>query len=477
MTLLGPGSVRQVCQFFELTGLDQFVASSYGSQQKVSVNIEKKVVDFDKDETKRMAKGMKPKEITVCQDETFHPETCLVAIHPDSNYILLEKYSNGRKGSDWTQAMKGALEGLPVKVVQSTSDQGKGIINHVKNDLGAHHSPDIFHVQHEIVKGTSAPLSSKTKKAQAALEKVSEEVNRCIDKKVEYENGGTQLGRPPQFNKKIETALAKENEALRALDVAQSHQVRMKDEIHMISEVYHPVDLNTGKLKDVEEVSKSLHQCFCKIEAVASEAKLSEVSIKRIKKAKNVIVDMVATIVFFHLTIQAKIEALSLAPAVERVVLEKLIPVFYIRRTAEKAKVAGVRHNLLKKPEEMLFSLKSENSEFTGLSQEELEVIESVAEECSGVFQRSSSCVEGRNGQLSLRHHSLHRLSDRKLSVLTTVHNYFIKRRDKTTPAERFFGAKPRDLFEFLLKKVDLPGRPAQKRRTSNQKMPILAVT
>ena len=475
MTLLGASSVRQVCQFLELTGLDQFIASSYGSQQKVSVNIEESIVNFNKDETKRMAEGMKPKEITVCQDETFHPETCLVAIHPDSNFILLEKYANGRKGSDWTQAMNDTLEGLPVKVVQSTSDQGKGIINHVKNDLGAHHSPDLFHVQHEIVKGTSAPLSSKTKKAQVALEKASEEVNRCIDKKVDYEKGKPQRGHPPQFNRRIQSALGKEHVSLRALDTAQSHQVRIKDAIHTISDTYHPVDLKTGKLKDAEEVSESLHQCFCEIEAVASEAKLSEASVKRIQKAKKVVMDMVATILFFHLTILAKIEALSLAPGVERAVLENLIPALYIRRVADKAKVAEVRHHLRKKSDEMLFQLRCANSPFAGLTKNELKVIETVAEECSGVFQRSSSCVEGRNGQLSLRHHSLHRLSNRKLSALTAVHNYFIKRRDKTTSAERFFGTKPRDLFEFLLERVDLPGRPAQKRFSQKQNTSLLA--
>jgi len=72
-------------------------------------------------------------------------------------------------------------------------------------------------------------------------------------------------------------------------------------------------------------------------------------------------------------------------------------------------------------------------------------------------------CI-GRNGQLSLRHHSLHRISDCKLSALTTVHNFVMKNSDRTTAAERFFGSKPGNLFEFLINKIDLSGRPAQKR-------------
>jgi Family of unknown function (DUF6399) len=101
-------------------------------------------------------------------------------------------------------------------------------------------------------------------------------------------------------------------------------------------------------------------------------------------------------------------------------------------------------------------------------------MIETVAEECASLFQRSSSCVEGRNGQLSLRHHSFHRLSNRKLAALTSVHNFFITRKDGTTAAERFLGSKPKAMFEFLLENNDLPRRPAQKRKSLKQKESLL---
>src|SRR3989344_5920377 len=62
------------------------------------------------------------------------------------------------------------------------------------------------------------------------------------------------------------------------------------------------------------------------------------------------------------------------------------------------------------------------------------------ARQCAAVFQRSSSCVEGRNGVLSLKHHALHRLNANKSQALTVLHNFFTSRRDGTTAAERFFG-------------------------------------
>ena len=89
-----------------------------------------------------------------------------------------------------------------------------------------------------------------------------------------------------------------------------------------------------------------------------------------------------------------------------------------------------------------------------------IEKLEKSARECAQIFQRSSSCVEGRNAQLALRHQGIHRLSNLHLQAITVMHNYYIRRRAGTTAAERLFEAKPNDLFEFLLDKMDYPARP-----------------
>jgi len=82
---------------------------------------------------------------------------------------------------------------------------------------------------------------------------------------------------------------------------------------------------------------------------------------------------------------------------------------------------------------------------------------------------RSSSNVEGRNGVLSLWHHSFHNLSPRKLRALTVIHNYYIRRRyDGTTAAERFFEQQQDDLFEYLLMTLPPPKRPSAQRRSQS---------
>ncbi|MBF0204091.1 MAG: response regulator, partial [Desulfamplus sp.] len=194
-TLCNPCGIRAVCEYLELTGLDKFVASSYGSQQKVSKSMEEGACEFGKEEKQCLAEGMTPKKISAIEDETFHPETCLVAIEPVSNYILLEEYASGRKADDWTSALEKATEGLNVEVIQVTSDEGKGIVSHVKNDLKAHHSPDLFHIQHELIKGTSVMLKSRVKKAEKALKEASEEVSRQQEAKVLFNESKRQPGR------------------------------------------------------------------------------------------------------------------------------------------------------------------------------------------------------------------------------------------------------------------------------------------
>ena len=69
------------------------------------------------------------------------------------------------------------------------------------------------------------------------------------------------------------------------------------------------------------------------------------------------------------------------------------------------------------------------------------------------------------SGQLSLHHHGCHALSPGKLKALTVLHNYFIERADGSTAAERFFGQKPADLFEWLLERFPDPPRPAKQGR------------
>ena len=139
-----------------------------------------------------------------------------------------------------------------------------------------------------------------------------------------------------------------------------------------------------------------------------------------------------------------------------------LIPAHYLTIAGKKAKTAERRQSIAQIAEQLLSELNSDDA-WKNIEQSEQNRLTKAAVECAQLFQRSSSCLEGRNGYLSLRHHGLHHLSTRKLGALTVIHNYFTKRQDQTTAAERFFGKKPRDLFEYLIKTLPSVPRPALK--------------
>ena len=69
---VGACGIRLVCLFLHLTGLDRFVAASYGAQQQVNVQIEQAIVDYDQSEPPRVAKARPHKDLTVTQDENLH---------------------------------------------------------------------------------------------------------------------------------------------------------------------------------------------------------------------------------------------------------------------------------------------------------------------------------------------------------------------------------------------------------------------
>jgi hypothetical protein len=175
---VGACGIRLVCLLLNLTGLDRFVAASYGAQQQGNGQVEQAMVAYRHDETARLAQDMPRKDLTVTQDETFTGGLCLVTMDPESNFILVEQLAQARDQTTWDDLMAPALAQLNCRVIQSTSDEAPGLLASVEHSLEAHHSPDLFHVQHELVKAVSGPLATKERAAHKALTEAREQLER-----------------------------------------------------------------------------------------------------------------------------------------------------------------------------------------------------------------------------------------------------------------------------------------------------------
>jgi hypothetical protein len=459
--------LRNLSWFLRLSGLDEFIAPSYGSQQAVAEEMESLLIRFGQEEHERLAAQMSPREITLCEDETFHPQICLVAIEPVSNFILVEQYQPQRDAETWQQCVSQNIAGLPVTVFQVTSDAAKALVAHAETHLGAHHSPDLFHVQYDTVRATSAALASQTAAAVRQREKTQQ---KTANLRLQHDACREQCPQDPlveTLREQVQRAEAEEEAAVEQLGACQTRQERARAARRGLGRDYHPVDLETGQPLTAEEVRRRLAAHFDSLDRVADEADLSAHARDKLAKARRVLDSMQATLAFFWTMVATRLAAWQINPIVQEWLRQELIPACYLRRVAEKAGTAQEKQRLLALAEEVLARARSPDGLWGTFSPERKADLQDKAQQCADFFQRSSSCVEGRNGQLSLKHHALHQLTGRKLHALTVLHNYAVQREDGSTAAERFYGAASRDLFDWLLDHLSPPARPRALRRAA----------
>jgi hypothetical protein len=456
--------LRNLRWFLQLSNLDTFIAPSYGAQQAVAEEMESLLAQFGKEEDQRLAASMPPCEITLCEDETFHPQICLVAIEPVSNFILVEQYQPQRDAKTWQECTGAKLAALPVTVCQVTSDAAKALISQAETYLGAHHSPDLFHVLYDTVKATSGALASQTHAACRELEKQQKKI---AEFQAQYQ-ADAQAGRPVSLVRALLTnAEDRKKVVCQQVEDCQARREQARTARRGLSHDYHPVDLETGQPLSAEEVGRRLQGRFDELDRVAAEAKLSAQAHAKLVKARRVLDAMQATVAFFWAMIDARLTAWGYDLAVQQWMRQELIPAYYLCRLVRKAGRAQERMRLETLAAEVLGRARSPDGLWGTFSSEFQAELESRAQQCAHLFQRSSSCVEGRNGQLSLRHHALHHLTERKLQALTVLHNYAVHRSDGSTAAGRFYGTEPQDLFAWLLQRFALPARPRATRRAA----------
>jgi Family of unknown function (DUF6399) len=459
---VGACGIRLVCLFLHLTGLDRFVAASYGAQQQVNVHIEQAIVDYDQTETPRLAQAMPHKDLTVTQDETFTGGLCLITMDPESNFIILEQLAQARDQTAWNERMAPALAQLNCRVIQSTSDEAPGLLAYVAHYLEAHHSPDLFHVQHELVKAVSGPMATKVRAAYQAVTDATEQLARLqsAPQRAGEEPAKRSSGRPPKHPMSLE-------QAEQALDTTRREHTRLCEQrtqvqasIRGIGHDYHFVDLERGVRRNGQLIASDIHGHIEQIRSVAQHEGLSQSCLERIDKAERVVPQMQATIEFVSRYVAQQVAQLDVPPPVSFAMHAKLIPSYYLDRVAQTHSVsdgdplrelAGRLRAPLFEPGGVLHALSAEAQHH----------LQEEAKRLATVFQRSSSNVEGRNGYLSLRSHQLRGLDlPRKRACFTAIHNFFLTRPDGTTAAERFFGQKPRSMFAAILESVELTPAP-----------------
>ena len=453
----GACGIRLVSDFLQMTQLDRFVASSRTALHSLAVHLETNLAAFRDEHQPALAEQMSFQTITVAADEHFHnANPCLVAIEPVSNFILVECYRDNRNADTWLEAIRAGTTGMHVQVVLFTSDMAKALICCAENGLEVQYSPDLFHIQQHLLQPLILPLNRPIQQAEKELgkaERICRELDSPPDEPCTVE----------RFDALIE-AVKTAGAISEQLEEAKERKEEAVQEVRGIGDDYHPFDRETGKATTAEEVGRRLNGHLDELQEVVEEAGLSEKAKQSLSKTRTWVGLLMGCVAWFWNLAIARVEELDLSEEQEQVVYDKLLSGHYWDMAAGRARTAEERHRLKEMAEKLKKEAWQEGSALSSLSEEERKEVDRVAKESAGLFQRSSSCVEGRNGRLSLQHHGHGRVSERRLKALTVVHNYMVKRDEGTTAAERFFGQKHEDVFTWLLDRMpDLP-RPAQKR-------------
>jgi hypothetical protein len=456
--LQGACGIRQVGAFLDRAGLDRFVASSRGALHRLSAHLESDLVAFRDSEQPVLAGQMKPTTITLIPDEHFHSgKPCLVAIEPVSNFIAVECYRDRRDADTWEEAIDEGIAGMPVEVIQLTSDLARALICCAEKGLHAAHCPDLFHGQRDLLGPLLLPLTRPILQAEKDLQKANKHTAKL--------DAPMATVQPPEVVEALIESVRTEIAIEKRLEQAKERQEKAVQEVRGVADDYHPFDRYTGQPVSAQEVGKRLAAHVDELENVVAQAELGERPQQAVCKARTWVATLMGAVAWFWCLANTRIEELELSEEQERIVKEKLVAGHYWAMAAQRTRTVQEKERLKELAEELQKAAWQGGGELLSLPEEERKEVQEVARQIAGLFQRSSSCVEGRNGRLSLQHHGHSRVSERRLKALTVIHNYVVKRSDGTTAAQRFFGQKHKDVFSWLLERMpDLP-RPALKRQ------------
>jgi Family of unknown function (DUF6399) len=315
-----------------------------------------------------------------------------------------------------------------------------------------------MHLQSNLGKPILLPLARPISQAEKNLEKAKQQEQRLEQADEKKPNSVT-----------IEMWLANiqaEDEAKEDLEQARQRLEGAVEQIREVSRAYHPFDRETGQPVTAEQMQARLCEPLERLQAVVEQAGLGERSQQAVSKAREGwVLLLVGCVAWFWTMTRQRLEKWDLSEEAQRVVEESLIAGHYWEMASAKEKDPEERKRLKELAVQLQEKAWAQGGALAGWSEAEKQEAQTVARQCAELFQRSSSCVEGRNGKLSLFHHGQTRLSEKRLQALTAIHNCVVRREDGTTAAERFFGHKQRDAFTWLLQRMpDLP-HPAAKRR------------
>ena len=468
---LGTASVRMFLYFLRL---DCILACSQRTLQRKRAQILRELERFEQEEVARLKREMSHRSVVLLLDEQFHEGCTLVAMDALSGYLFFETPHTSRDASAWQQTWQKESKGLNSSVQRVCADGASGIRSFVHIVFGLSVDLDLFHGMRSLTKVVAAPIARKTAQSERNVQRAREQVQQVRERQQRELSAIEQSKSLPgglaqqriREEKRVHNALlsAQKEERKIVTERAQFQQCTREFSKAMV-----PFDLASGTEITGDTAERRLFDLLAMI-TIEARKLVSEAKVQAGMKAlEGMIAGVHEHLCWYHKHLRSEVQSLKVSLSVQEMVLTLLVPFAFLLLVHQRSERKDVRETVHKTLIELQEKLLQEGGEWRKLKPSIRRQLWNFARKQAGLFVRSSSAIEGRNGADALRHHQLHRIPKALRTALRVVHNFTKAGADGRTPAHRLFGQKPRDPFLFLLKHVQLPAAPRKPHASSRR--------
>lgn len=220
-----------------------------------------------------------------------------------------------------------------------------------------------------------------------------------------------------------------------------------------VSLAVHPFSTLDSAIQSSKEAEKILKTTYQNLSDLQQEYQLPDKQ-QPLTAFKNQIPTLPLGSDFWWRHVEESLMTQEISSPQQQFICNIWLPYFYWRQQQQQTKNPKLK-NIYLGLEHRAKEHIEHNQQFQSMQLQDIQNWQQWAQAMVQSFRRTSSAVEGRNGFLSQVYHNRRGLSQKRLRSLTTIHNFFLKRHDGSTAANRLYkNMEFPDLFEFLMGSV-----------------------
>lgn len=433
----GNQGADRISAFFKRIRVETHIGVSPTALRTQMHKIEDAVAEFQQSQEKKQShKGSKERESIISGDETFFKEKImLVLLDLPSGYLIVEDEATDRSYETWESKAQTRLKQLGLKVCHFISDRGKSLIKLATAGFECHAGADLFHGQFDVSKWLGRALQGKLGQATKQLKEAEAKLVSLDEKDAQ-----------PKKIKDQKCFIEKCRETLDSITIEKETYREVQQSI---SGAVHAFSLQDNQPQTSELVESRLEEETKRFEKIADDQSIEDKK-NTVGKFRRQIKDISSIVNTWWLWTKESLSEYDVGKEIRYWLLYVLLPVLYWHNQRQKTQHPELRIKYETAWKKALASFDA-HPLTCSLSDKDMEKWLSWGEWACNNFHRTSSAVEGRNGYLSQCYHNGRGMTKRRQKALTAIHNYDIKRRDGTTPAQRLFDVEFEDMFEWLL--------------------------